>query len=87
MKINKVNLPAINPYKANELKAEKAEQKVNFQADKLEISAAAKKLSEVSSYAVERDERVQELKRQVEAGTYKVDPEQLAKNLASYFNK
>ena len=82
-----MNLPAVNPYKANELKAEKAEQKVNLQADKLEISAAAKQLSEVSSYTVGRDERVQELKGQIEAGTYKVDPEQLAKNLASYFNK
>ena len=87
MKINNVNLPAVNPYKANELKAEKAEQKVNLQADKLEISAAAKQLSEVSSYTVGRDERVQELKAQVEAGTYKVDPDQLAKDLASYFNK
>ena len=87
MKINNVNIPAVNPYKANELKAEKAEQKVNLQADKLEISAAAKQLSEVSSYTVGRDERVQELKGQIEAGTYKVDPEQLAKNLASYFNK
>ena len=87
MKINNVNIPAVNPYKANELKAEKAEQKVNLQADKLEISAAAKQLSEVSSYTVGRDERVQELKAQVEAGTYKVDPEQLAKDLASYFNK
>ena len=87
MKINNVNLPAINPYKANELKAEKAEQGLKIQADKLEISAAAKQLSEVSSYTMGRDERVQELKRQIEAGTYKVDPDQLAKNLASYFNK
>lgn len=87
MKINNVNLPAMNPYKANEIKAEKAEQKVSLQADKLEISAEAKQLSEVSSYTAGRNERVQELKAQVEAGTYKVDPEQLAKNLASYFNK
>lgn len=87
MKINNVNLPAMNPYKANDLKAEKAEQKVSLQADKLEISAEAKKLSEVSSFTAARDERVQEIKAQVEAGTYKVDPEQLAKNLAAYFNK
>lgn len=87
MKINNINLPAVNPYKANELKTEKAGQGLKLEADKLEISAAAKQLSEVSSYSVGRDERVQELKGQVEAGTYKVDPEQLAKNLASYFNK
>jgi len=87
MKINNVNLPAMNPYKANDLKAAKAEQKVSLQADKLEISAEAKKLSEVSTYTAGRNERVQEIKAQVEAGTYKVDPEQLAKNLASYFNK
>ena len=51
MKINKVNLPPINPYKANELKAEKAETKVKAQADKLEISSEAKQLSEISSYS------------------------------------
>ena len=58
-----------------------------MKTDKLEISSEAKQLSEMSSYTVERNERVQEMKAQVDAGTYKVDPEQLADNLISYYNK
>jgi negative regulator of flagellin synthesis FlgM len=85
MKIQKFNLPAINPYKTNQLKAEQSEQKAKVKTDKLEISAEAKQLSEMSSFTVERNERVQELKAQVKAGTYEVDPEQLAANLVKYF--
>ncbi len=85
MKIQKFNLPAINPYKANQLKAEQSEQKAKVKTDKLEISSEAKQLSEMSSFTVERNERVQELKAQVQAGTYKVDPEQLAADLVKYF--
>lgn len=85
MKIEKFNLPAINPYKANQLKAEQTEQKAKVKTDKLEISSEAKQLSEKSSFTVERNERVQELKAQVQAGTYEVNPEQLAANLVKYF--
>ena len=87
MKINKVNIPAINPYKANELKAAKAEQKAQLQTDKLEISSEAKKLSEIQSYSVERNERIQQIKAQIDAGTYKVDPEKLAVDLIDYYKK
>jgi negative regulator of flagellin synthesis FlgM len=34
---------------------------------------------------VERNERVQQLKAQVQEGTYKVNPDQLATNLVKYF--
>ena len=56
-----------------------------MKTDKLEISSEAKQLSEMSSFTVERNERVQELKAQVQAGTYEVNPEQLASNLVKYF--
>lgn len=87
MKINKFNIPPINPYKANQLKVDKAETKVQKQTDKLEISNEAKQLSGIPSYSVERNERVQEIKAQIDAGTYKVDPEIIAKNLISYYRK
>lgn len=87
MKIPKFNIPAVNPYKANEQKAEKIEQKTQPQTDKLEISSQAKQLSEISSYSVERNEQVQAIKAQVDAGTYKVNPEKLAGQLLSYYNK
>ncbi len=85
MKIQKFNLPAINPYKANQLKAEQSEQKAKMKTDKLEISSEAKQLSETSTSTAERNERVQQLKAQVQAGTYEVNPEQLASNLVKYF--
>ena len=85
MKIQKFNLPAINPYKTNQLKAEQSEQKATMKTDKLEISSEAKQLSEMSSFTVERNERVQQLKAQVQEGTYKVNPDQLATNLVKYF--
>lgn len=87
MKIQKINLPAVNPYQTNQLKAEKANRKQALQADRLEISSEAKQLSEISSYSVERNERVQAIKSQIDAGTYQVDPKQLAANLIAYYNK
>jgi len=85
MKIQKFNVPPINPYKANQVKAEQSEQQTKMKTDKLEISSEAKKLSETSKFTVGRNERVQELKEQVQAGTYEVNPEQLASNLVKYF--
>ncbi|CAM3280552.1 flagellar biosynthesis anti-sigma factor FlgM [Filibacter tadaridae] len=85
MKINKINLPAINPYKANQLKTEHAQQKAKLQTDKLEISPAAKKLSETSTFTTQRNERVQQLKADVKAGTYEMDADKLASDLIDYF--
>ena len=47
MKIKSINIPAVNPYKTNQLKAEQAEQKTTMKTDKLEISSEAKQLSEI----------------------------------------
>lgn len=85
MKIQKVNIPSINPYKTNQLKAEQVEQKAKMKTDKLEISSEAKQLSEISPFTIERNKRVAELKSEIESGTYKVDAEQLASNLAKYY--
>ncbi|MCM3711672.1 flagellar biosynthesis anti-sigma factor FlgM [Sporosarcina luteola] len=87
MKINKINIPAINPYKTNQLKAEQAKEQAKIKTDKLEISSAAKQLSETSPITTERNERVQQLKAQIESGNYKVEPETLAANLIKYYKK
>ncbi len=87
MKINKINIPAINPYKTNQLKAEQANVQAKMKTDKLEISSEAKKLSETSPITTERNERVQQLKAQIESGNYKVDSETLASNLIKYYKK
>ncbi|MHA6258382.1 flagellar biosynthesis anti-sigma factor FlgM [Sporosarcina sp. CAU 1771] len=87
MKINKVNLPVVNPYQSNQLKADQAGKKQATQTDRLEISQEAKQLSEVSSYSLERNERVQQIKSQVDSGTYEVDAKKLAANILDYYNK
>lgn len=87
MKINKVNIPAINPYRANELKVDQSVQQKTQQADKLEISSEAKELSKMTSYATERKDHVQKIKEQIEAGTYQVNAEDIAKSLIQYYKK
>ena len=85
MKINNIQPPIINPYKANQMKTDQIEQKAKVKTDKLEISSEAKQLSEISSFTAERNERVQQLKAQVQSGTYEVNPEKLASSLVNYF--
>lgn len=87
MKVNHVNLSAVNPYRANESNMKKLAKHTQAQTDKLEISSQAKQLSKISSYASERNERVQGIKSQIENGTYKVDSQEIAKNLMAYYNK
>lgn len=87
MKINPIQPSVVNPYKANQMKADQVEQKARVNADKLEISTEAKQLSETSPFAIERNERVQQLKAQVQSGTYEVNPDELASNLVNYFKR
>ncbi|MCM3743888.1 flagellar biosynthesis anti-sigma factor FlgM [Sporosarcina luteola] len=87
MKINKINIPPVNPYRTNQLKTEQAKEQTKIKTDKLEISSQAKQLSETSPITTERNERVQQLKAQIESGTYKVEPEKLAANLIKHFKK
>lgn len=85
MKINKMNIPAVNPYKANELQVKKSGQHQLARKDKLEISTEAKQLSEITSYATERKMHVQNIKEQIDAGTYQVNAENIAKSLLKYY--
>lgn len=87
MKINKINIPPVNPYRANQMKAEQVKEQAKVKTDKLEISSQAKQLSEVSPVTIQRNEKVQQLKAQIESGNYEVDPEQLASDLIHYFKK
>lgn len=87
MKINKINIPPVNPYRTNQLKAEQAKEQAKIKTDKLEISSEAKQLSETSPITTQRNERVQQLKAEIESGNYKVDAEKLASNLIKYYKK
>jgi len=86
MKINNFGTHRINPYnrqmnKLDELK--KAEKPV----DKVEISSTAKAMQQLSDVEQQRAKKVEELKIQVENGTYKPNPQEIAKSIANFYSK
>lgn len=87
MKINNIGSSGINPYKRQMNKIDTAQKAVNNASDKLEISATAKEMQQLSQVVQQRQARVEELKDQVQAGTYQVKPEEVAKSIVNFFSK
>jgi negative regulator of flagellin synthesis FlgM len=87
MKINPLGSQGINPYKRQMGKLDQANKTVSKAADKVEISSAAKEMQQESQITNERDAKVNELKIQVENGTYKVDPKAVAKSIVNFYKK
>lgn len=85
MKINHIGLSNMNPYNRNTNNINKENQKLGKSTDKIEISTAAKEMQQISQYATERQEKVAEIKRQVENGTYKINPQEVAKSVYRYY--
>lgn len=54
--------------------------------DSVEISNAAKQLQQSEVIDPARKEKVEQLKAQIENGTYEVRPEQTAKKMQDYWN-
>lgn len=67
----------------NKLDATAAAQ--NKKADKVEISSTAKEMQQLSQVSVERKQKVDELKIQVENGTYKLDSKETAKSIINFY--
>ncbi|EDL63912.1 flagellar biosynthesis anti-sigma factor FlgM [Bacillus sp. SG-1] len=84
MKINNINTPKINPYNKQLNKIEQSKS-VNKPADKVEISSQAKDMQIAKQFNIERQERVKELKVQVENGNYKVNHQEIAKSIKNYY--
>ncbi|ACT04372.1 flagellar biosynthesis anti-sigma factor FlgM [Paenibacillus sp. JDR-2] len=85
MKINETNrIGAYNPYqKQMEQRIDGANKKK--QKDIVEISAEAKEmLSTSQTNSPERQQRLEELKQSISAGTYKVDAGKIADKLLPY---
>lgn len=88
MKINNFGPSGVNPYKRQMDKLNQVERAAGKKADKVEISEAAKELQQVSQFEKERQVKVNELKMQIENGTYKPNPKEIAKSIVNfYFNK
>ncbi|MGG0177955.1 flagellar biosynthesis anti-sigma factor FlgM [Gottfriedia acidiceleris] len=67
---------------------EKIEKNIKREQEgKIEISPQAKDNQIANQIIEKRDERIQQLKKQIDEGTYKVQPMKVAEKMLSYFNK
>lgn len=87
MKINNIGSSGVNPYKRQMNKLNNAAKSINKAEDKVEISTTAKEMQQVSNYLQARQEKVEQLRIQVENGTYKVDPQDVAKGIIEFYKK
>jgi negative regulator of flagellin synthesis FlgM len=86
MRIDKFGLMGVNPYRRQFDKEMQAKKPVAKQdQDKVEISAAAKELQQISQSTVERQEKVRKLKEQVQNGTYQIDVKAIAKSIYKFY--
>mgnify|MGYP003447841177 FL=1 len=86
MKINHLNEYGVNPYQKAVNKADTS-MKPSQLADKVEISSKAKELQQLSSVEVERQAKIDEIKKQVENGTYQVNVNETAKGVLDFYSK
>jgi negative regulator of flagellin synthesis FlgM len=87
MKINNIGPSGINPYQRQMNKMDNAAKTPGKSADRVEISSAAKEMQQVSQFANERKAKVEELKLQVENGTYQINPNEVAKSILNFYKK
>ena len=86
MKINHLNQYGVNPYQKTMGKPDTT-MKPSQLADKVEISSKAKELQQLSSVEVERQAKIDEIKKQVENGTYQVNVNETAKGVLDFYSK
>lgn len=84
MKINNFRPVNVNPYNKQMEKLDKLQ--TSKQKDKIEISQEAMELQKGNQLELERQERVNELKSKVQSGEYKVNPEEVANKMYSFWN-
>jgi len=87
MNIHRIGSTNVNPYQRQMNKLEQS-AKTTGKKDKVEISQAAKELQEASKLEAIRQEKIEQLKQQVQTGTYTVDAKAVAESVWNYyFNK
>ncbi|WP_100374058.1 flagellar biosynthesis anti-sigma factor FlgM [Bacillus sp. FJAT-45037] len=85
MKINPYQSVQKNPYRKQTELTEKAVGPTK-KHDKLEISSQALEMQKGNPLEKERAERVENLKKQVEVGEYRINPEAVAKKMYDFWN-
>jgi negative regulator of flagellin synthesis FlgM len=85
MKINQINQinqvgKAYQAYQKNSGQPKKTSGVKKVQFDQVELSTEAQK-----QLQVEKDTRIEQLKKQIESGTYRVDGEKIAEKLVAFW--
>ncbi|WP_088104283.1 flagellar biosynthesis anti-sigma factor FlgM [Halalkalibacter urbisdiaboli] len=86
MKVNPYQSIQQNPYRKQVEKSDKAAA-VSGKRDKLEISSQALEMQQGTRIEKERIDKVEQLKKQIEAGEYKVNPQAVAAKFYGYWNE
>ena len=87
MKINNFRPSGVNPYNNQQNKMDQLGKLKQKKTDVVEISREAKEMQSISSIEKERQTKVEELKAQVQDGTYNLQPNQIAKSMIDYYRK
>ncbi|MFC0187350.1 flagellar biosynthesis anti-sigma factor FlgM [Fictibacillus aquaticus] len=87
MKINNFNPIHNNPYKKQMNEAAGQSKQTPQKRDEINISSEAKNLHTQLKLDAERKAKVEEIKKQVENGTYQVQPEKTAKSFLDFWRK
>ena len=85
MRINPFNHIS-NQYQRNQIERQEQIDKIK-KRDQIEISKEAKEMQQGSRIEKEREERVKELKEQIDNGTYEVDAHAVARKFYDYWNE
>ena len=85
MKINPLGTSGVNPYNRQVNKVENTKTPA-LPKDKVEISASAKEMQQVSQISAERQNKLDELKSQIENGTYKMNASDTAKSILDFYS-
>lgn len=86
MKINGPNKSSFNPYQEQYQKIERNKAS-SHKEDRLEISSKAKELLKTEQPNKSREKYVENIKEEVQSGTYQVNHEKTAKKMIEYWSK
>lgn len=87
MRINHFNSIQNNPYKKQTQDMNQESVQSSFKKDEIQISDEAKKLLSSSKFQQERAEKVSEIKRQVESGSYQVNTSKVARSFLDFWRE
>ncbi|MFA9558919.1 flagellar biosynthesis anti-sigma factor FlgM [Evansella sp. AB-rgal1] len=85
MKINPIY--SLNAYRKQQEVSSKKSTELQKKHDQLEISSAAQNMQKVNQYAIDRQEKIEKIKDQIEQGTYKANAHETARKFYEYWNE